>query len=49
VAVEARTAGALITLKVWQGMHDVFQLDVKTVAGSRCALDHTAAFLRSAT
>ena len=32
---------------VWQGMHHVFQLDVKTLAGSRRALDRAAAFLRS--
>jgi epsilon-lactone hydrolase len=27
-AVEARKAGAPITLELWQGMHHVFQLDV---------------------
>ena len=46
-AVEARKAGASITLEVWQGMHHVFQLDVKTFASSRRALDHAAAFLKN--
>ena len=46
-AVEARKAGASITLEVWQGMHHVFQLDVKTLASSRRALDRAASFLRS--
>lgn len=44
-AVEARKAGASITLEVWQGLHHVFQLDVKTLASSRRALDRVAAFL----
>lgn len=48
-AVEARKAGAPITLEVWQGMHHVFQLDVKTLASSRHGLDRAAAFLRSGT
>lgn len=48
-AVEARKAGASITLEVWQGMHHVFQLDVKTLASSRRALERAAAFLRRAT
>ena len=46
-AVAARKAGVSITLEIWQGMHHVFQLDVKTLASSRRALDHAAAFLRS--
>lgn len=46
-AVAARKAGVPITLEVWQGMHHVFQLDVKTLASSRRALDHAAAFLRN--
>lgn len=45
--VEARKAGAKITLELWQGMHHVFQLNVKTLASSRRALDRAAAFLRS--
>ena len=48
-AVEARKAGAAITLEVWQGMHHVFQLDVNVLASSRRALDRAAAFLRSGT
>lgn len=48
-AVEARRAGTPITLEVWQGMHHVFQLDVRTLASSRRALDRAAAFLRSRT
>jgi acetyl esterase/lipase len=44
--VEARKAGAPITLELWQGMHHVFQLDVKNLASSRQALDRAAAFLR---
>jgi epsilon-lactone hydrolase len=35
--VEARKAGAPITLELWQGMHHVFQLDVKTLASSASA------------
>ena len=46
-AVEARKAGAPITLEVWQGMHHVFQLDVKTLASAGRALDRAAAFLGS--
>jgi monoterpene epsilon-lactone hydrolase len=46
-AVEARKTGASVTLEVWQGMHHVFQLDVKILASSRCALGRVAAFLRS--
>ena len=46
-AVEARKAGAPITIELWQGMHHVFQLDVKTLASSRQALDRAAVFLRS--
>lgn len=46
-AAAARKAGASITLEVWQGMHHVFQLDVKTLASSRRALDHAANFLKS--
>jgi acetyl esterase/lipase len=46
-AVEARKAGASITLELWQGMHHVFQLDVKTLASSRRALDRAAAFSRT--
>jgi monoterpene epsilon-lactone hydrolase len=46
-AVEARKAGAPITIELWQAMHHVFQLDVKTLASSRQALDRAAAFLRS--
>ena len=34
-AVEARKAGTPVTLEVWQGMHHVFQLDVKTLVSSR--------------
>jgi len=47
-AVEARKAGAPTTLELWQGMHRVFQLAVKTLASSRQAPDGAAAFLRSA-
>jgi epsilon-lactone hydrolase len=46
-AVEARKAGARSTIELWQGMHHVFQLDVKTLANSRQALDRAAVFLRS--
>ena len=46
-AVEARKAGAPIRLELWQRVHHVFQLDVKTLASSRPALDRAAAFLRS--
>lgn len=46
-AVEARKAGAPITLELWLGMHHAFQLDAKTLASSRPALDRAAAFLRS--
>lgn len=46
-AFAARKAGVSITLEVWQGMHHVFQLDVKTLASSRRALDHAAGFLRT--
>lgn len=46
-AVEARKAGAQITLELWRGMHHVFQLNVNALASSRRALDRTADFLRS--
>lgn len=45
--IEACKADAPITLEVWQGMHHVFQLDVKTLASSRRALDHAAVFLKT--
>jgi acetyl esterase/lipase len=44
--LEARKAGAPITLELWQGMHHVFQLDMKTLASSRRALERAATFLR---
>ena len=44
-AVEARKAGTPITVELWQGLHHVFQLDVKDLASSRRALDRAAAFL----
>ena len=46
-AVEAGKLGAPITLEIWQGMHHVFQLDIKTLTRSRRALDRAAAFLKS--
>jgi epsilon-lactone hydrolase len=44
-AAIAREKGLPVTLEVWQGMHHVFQLDVKTLRSSRLALDRAAAFL----
>lgn len=46
-AAQAAKIGAPVALEVWQGMHHVFQLDAKTLASSRRALDRAAAFLQS--
>lgn len=44
-AASARQKGISVTVELWQGMHHVFQLDVKTLMSSRLALDRAAAFL----
>lgn len=47
-AERAHEAGVRVSLEVWQGLHHVFQLNVKELRSARHALDRAAAFLREA-
>lgn len=45
-ARRASEQGNAVTLEIWEGMHHVFQFNVRELASARDALDRVAAFLR---
>lgn len=45
-AAIAQERGANVRLEIWEGMHHVFQLNVRELAGARLAVDRAAAFVR---
>lgn len=44
-ATESESAGNLVEMEEWRGMHHVFQLNVSQLASSRAALDRAGTFL----